>query len=114
MADDTLASYDRVEIIALAIGLAMRDLYITQFLDEYSGIPQHVISLPLEFREYEQLSYNIKTLIDGYDNLYVYSLLPCFPVAYLNTLSGLLQLTRPTLKSRKHQVLSLKPQLQTY
>ena len=78
MADNTLASYNRVEIIALAIGLAMRNLYVTQFPDEYSGIPHHVINSPLEFREYEQLSYDIKTLIDGYDNLYVYSLLPCF------------------------------------
>lgn len=67
--DNNLTSYNRVEIIALAIGLAMRDLYVIQFPDEYSGIPQHVIDSPLEFREYEQLSYDTKTLIDGYEDL---------------------------------------------
>jgi hypothetical protein len=69
MEDENLTSYDRVEIIALAIGLAMRDLWVNQFPEEYSGIPPHVSDSPLEFREYQQLSYDTKTLIDGYEDL---------------------------------------------
>jgi hypothetical protein len=67
--EENLAPYDRIEIIALAIGLAMRDLWVIQFPEKYSGIPLHVTNSPLEFREYEQLSYDAKTLIDGYEDL---------------------------------------------
>lgn len=71
MDDDNLASYNRVEIVALAIGLAMRDIWVTQFPENFSGIPVHVTNSPFEFREYEQLSYDAKTLLDGYEDLFV-------------------------------------------
>jgi hypothetical protein len=69
MEDDNLASYGRVEIVALAIGLAMRDLWVIQFPENFSGVPEHVTNSPFEFREYEQLSYNAQTLLDGYEDL---------------------------------------------
>ena len=47
----------------------MQDLWVIQFPEKYSGIPLHVTNSPLEFREYEQLSYDAKTLIDGYEDL---------------------------------------------
>lgn len=71
MDDDNLASYSRVEIVALAVGLAMHDIWVIQFPENFSGIPGHITNSPFEFREYEQLSYDTKTLIDGYDDLYV-------------------------------------------
>jgi hypothetical protein len=70
--DENLAPYDRVEIIALAIGLAMRDLWVVQFPEKFSRVPPHVTNSPLEFHEYEQLSYDVKTLINGYENLWAY------------------------------------------
>ena len=68
--DNSLTSYGRVEIIALSIGLAMRELWINQFQENVSNIPPHVTNSPLEFREYEQLSYAAKDLISGYDEVY--------------------------------------------
>ena len=69
MDDDNLASYTHVEIVALAIGLAMRDLWVNQFPENFSGIPVHVTNSSFEFGKYEQLSYNTKTLLDGYEDL---------------------------------------------
>jgi hypothetical protein len=71
MDDDSLASYSRVEMVALAIGLAMRDFWVNQFPENFSGIPPHVTNSPFEFREYEQLSHAAKTLLDGYEDLLV-------------------------------------------
>lgn len=68
--DDSLTSYGRVELIALSIGLAMRELWINQFQEDVSNVPPHVTNSPVEFREYEQLSHAVKDLLAGYDEVY--------------------------------------------
>jgi len=68
--DGSLASYSSVELVILAIGLAMRDLYVNQFPDGIPNIPVHVINSRFEFHEYEQLSHNVEDLLNGYQHLY--------------------------------------------
>ena len=65
-----LVSYSRLEIVILAFGLAMRDLWVIQFVDVSSAIPQHVSISPLPFSEYEQLSHNGANLLVGFEELY--------------------------------------------
>lgn len=48
----------------------MRELWVNQFQENVSNIPPHVANSPLEFREYEQLSYAAKDLTSGYDEVY--------------------------------------------
>lgn len=65
-----LASYQTIEIVALSIGLAMRDLAAIQF-QENSILPTHLVNSPLEFRQYETLSHVAENLIKGWEDLYV-------------------------------------------
>jgi hypothetical protein len=66
--DDKLASYSRVEVVILAIGLAMRGLWVSQFPETFSDIPQYVIDSPYMFHEYEQLSHNAANLLTGFED----------------------------------------------
>jgi hypothetical protein len=70
-ADDALASYQQVELVALAIGLAFRALWIAQFPEKYSNVPDYIINSPYPFSEYEQLSHNVHDIISGYAETYV-------------------------------------------
>ena len=64
--DNVLASYKLVELVILAISLAFRGLWISQFLEGYSDVPTYIINSPYPFSEYEQLSHAIHDLIIGY------------------------------------------------
>jgi hypothetical protein len=66
--DDKLAAYSRVEVVILAIGLAMRGLWVSQFPDTFSDVPQYVIDSPYMFHEYEQLSHNAANLLTGFED----------------------------------------------
>jgi hypothetical protein len=71
---DTLASYQQVELVLLAIGLALRALWIAQFPKNYSDVPNYVIDSPYPFSEYEQLTHNVENLISGYYETYALSI----------------------------------------
>jgi hypothetical protein len=66
-----LASYKQVEVVLLSIRLALRALWVTQFPDEYCGVPTYVLSSPYPFLEYEKICQQIKDLISGYVEVYV-------------------------------------------
>jgi hypothetical protein len=66
-----LASYEQVELVILAFGLALRALWAAQFPDEYSQVPTHVLNSPYQFIEYENIGADIKKLISGYTEVYV-------------------------------------------
>jgi hypothetical protein len=95
MDDDSLVSYSRVEIVALAIGLAMRDIWVNQFPENFSGIPPHVTNSPFLFREYEQLSHEAKTLLEGYEDLLVFHIVCISSAVLLTIISDLCKLQKP-------------------
>jgi len=64
--DNTLASYKQVELVILAVGLAFRGLWVSQFPEGYSDVPSYIINSPYPFSQYEQLSHAIDDLISGY------------------------------------------------
>jgi hypothetical protein len=66
-----LASYEQVEVVLLSVRLALRALWVTQFPDEYHGVPTYVLSSPYPFLEYEEICQQIKDLISGYAEVYV-------------------------------------------
>jgi hypothetical protein len=68
---DVLASYKQVELFLLAVGLALRGLWIAQFPEHYTDVPAYIIDSPYPFSEYEQMSHKIHDLITGYDETYV-------------------------------------------
>ena len=70
--DDTLGSYGTLERIALGLGLAMRDIFARQFVDD-SELPDYVVQSPFEFRAYENLSHIAEDVIDGFEHLFVIS-----------------------------------------
>ena len=63
---DTLASYDQVELVALAFGLAFRALWVAQFPGRYSDVPPYILNSSYPFSEIEQLSHKIENIISGY------------------------------------------------
>jgi hypothetical protein len=63
-----LASYQQVELVILAIGLALCGLWIMQFP---ADVPFYIINSPYLFSEYKQLSLKIHDLITGYVEMYV-------------------------------------------
>jgi hypothetical protein len=63
---DTLASYDQVELVALAFGLAFRGLWVAQFPGIYSDVPPYILNSSYPFSEYDQLSHKIENIISGY------------------------------------------------
>jgi hypothetical protein len=63
-----LASYQTIELVALSIGLAMRDLSAIQFSDN-SVLPVHVVNSPLQFRQLESLSHLAENMIIGWEDL---------------------------------------------
>jgi len=68
---DALASYQQVELVILAVGLALRGLWIAQFPEIYTDVPMYIIDSPYPFSEYEQTSHMIHDLITGYEETYV-------------------------------------------
>jgi len=66
--DDSLASYTTIERVALAIGLAMRDLAAQQFTDD-SELPERIINSLFTFQVYEQLSHIAEDLVKGFEHL---------------------------------------------
>ena len=64
--DEMLASYEQVELVILAVGLAFRGLWIAQFPESYSDVPTYIINSPYPFSQYEQLGHQIQDLIAGY------------------------------------------------
>ena len=68
---DTLASYDQVELITLAFGLAFRALWVAQFPGIYFNVPPYILNSSYPFTEYEQLSHKIENIISGYIDMYV-------------------------------------------
>jgi hypothetical protein len=66
--DHSLVSYGRLENVILAIGLGMRDIWVTQFPETFMDIPQHVMKSTIPFHEYEQLSHNAANLLDGFQD----------------------------------------------
>ena len=72
MADgDILASYKQVELAILAIGLAIRGLWVAQFADWYANVPTYILSSPYQFLKYHKICNNIKALISGYGKVYI-------------------------------------------
>jgi hypothetical protein len=63
---DTLASYDQVELVALAFGLTFRALWVVQFPGIYSDIPPYILNSFYPFSEYEQLGHKIGNIISRY------------------------------------------------
>ena len=63
---DTLASYDQVELIALAFGLTFRALWVAQFPGIYSDVPPYILNSSYPFTKYEQLSHKIENIISRY------------------------------------------------
>ena len=63
---DSLASYDQVELIALAFGLAFRALWVAQFPGIYSDVPPYILNSSYPFTKYEQLSHEIENIISRY------------------------------------------------
>ena len=63
---DTLASYNQVELIALAFGLSFGALWVAQFPGIYFNIPPYILNSSYLFSEYEQLSHRIENIISGY------------------------------------------------
>jgi hypothetical protein len=70
MPDDTLASYETIERVALSVGLAMRDLAAKQFVED-SELPEYMVNSAYEFRQHEKLSDITQDLVSGFDDLYV-------------------------------------------
>jgi hypothetical protein len=64
----TLASYQTIELVALSIGLAMRDLSAIQFQDN-SVLPGHVVNSPLQFQQFKTLSHLTENMIIGWEDL---------------------------------------------
>lgn len=56
-------------MVILAVGLALRELWVTQFPEGFTDIPEHVRDSPFEFHEHEQLSHNIRDLLMGYPHV---------------------------------------------
>lgn len=63
-----LASYQTIELVALAIGLAMRDISAIQFEDD-AMLPVHVVNSPLQFRQFEALSHLAEDMLRGWEDL---------------------------------------------
>lgn len=61
-----IASSRQVELVALGYGLAFRALWISQFAEQYSDVPAHIINSPYPFSEYEQLGHTLRDLVSGY------------------------------------------------
>jgi hypothetical protein len=68
--NNSLASHQTIEIVALSIGLAMRDIAAIQFQDD-SILPSHLVNSPLKFREFEALSHCTQDLLKGWEDMYV-------------------------------------------
>ena len=68
---DILASYKQVELVILGIGLAFRALWVTQFPERFSDVPNYILKSSYPFSEYEQLSHDIDGLISGYSETYI-------------------------------------------
>lgn len=64
--NSAIASSSQVELVALGYGLAFRALWISQFPEEYSDVPAHIINSPYPFSEYEQLGHTLRDLVSGY------------------------------------------------
>ncbi|KIM79995.1 hypothetical protein PILCRDRAFT_9885 [Piloderma croceum F 1598] len=64
--NNMLASYNQVEFVILAIGLAFHGLWISQFPEGYADVAHYIINSPYPFSQYEQLSHSIHNLIAGY------------------------------------------------
>ena len=62
-----LASYQTIEIVALSIGLAMRDLAAIQF-QENSILPTHLVNSPLEFRQWCSTLFSAEDLPESFQN----------------------------------------------
>jgi hypothetical protein len=71
-----LASYEQVELAILAIGLALRGLWVAQFPEQYPHVPAHVLNSPYPFSEYHRIGQNVKDLISGYAEVYASLFLP--------------------------------------
>jgi hypothetical protein len=84
-----LASYEQVELVILSFGLTFRGLWVAQFPDQYTQVPDHVLNSPYSFTEYEKLSLNIEDLISGYAHVYVSLLFSIIEQSYLTVYSGL-------------------------
>jgi len=107
--DDALASYQQVELVILAIGLALRGLWITQFPENYADVPAYIINSPYPFSEYEQLSHTIQDLITGYADTYVtfsYMYSDCHPTVYTGCKNWMRLMLKPN-----HQRPWLNPRL---
>lgn len=63
-----LASYQTIELVALSLRLAMRDVSAIQFTDD-SLLPPHVISSPLQFWQFEMLLHLADNMIVGWEDL---------------------------------------------
>lgn len=66
---DELSTYSQVESVILALGLAMRDVWAVQFPEQLTNVPPHIISSPIPFNEYGQLSHHAEDLLNGYEGL---------------------------------------------
>jgi hypothetical protein len=68
--NNSLASHQTIEIVALSVGLAMRDIAAIQFQDD-SVLPSHLVNSPLQFRQFESLSHCTQNLLKGWEDMYV-------------------------------------------
>jgi hypothetical protein len=92
-----LVCYSRLETVILAVGLAMRDIWVNHFPEMFTEIPAHVSNSCFEFQEYEQLSHHAEDLLNGYQETSVIFL----RLALLIMANNLLDLLRSTRAFRK-------------
>jgi hypothetical protein len=67
MSNGELSSYTQVEMVILALGLAMRDVWAVQFPGELAiAPPPHIADSPFTFNEFGQLSHRAENILNGY------------------------------------------------
>lgn len=91
--NNSLASHQTIEIVALSIGLAMRDIAAIQFQDD-SVLPSHLVNSPLQFRQFESLSHCTQDLLKGWEDMYVTRRLMGLYLSFCN------RITLPTISSK--------------
>jgi len=82
-----IASSRQVELVALGYGLAFRALWISQFPEEYSDVPAHIITVHTRFQNMNNSVTRFATFFRGMHNRQSHSYCPPCS-SYLTTYIG--------------------------